>query len=165
MAAIISRENPPRKPNSVLAQFASETLEALGTNFSVQHISPYALESGKKTGTGKALRSLETSSGGNEDAWVLRIRFNDYLRFVDMGVGRGRPIEVVERGRKARHNKRYVRRWDPAGGETHRPHLLMEGRHLQARLQNYFEDYYGQSFAFEMMTIFNEANPKIEFVF
>ncbi len=161
MATIISKEREPRKPNAVLASFAKDTQEAFGSNFFVQHISPYALESGKKTGTGKALRSMETDSKGNNGEWVMTIRFRDYLRFVDMGVGRGRPIESVERGRKARHTKRYVSRWDPQTGETHRPHLLMEARHLEARLHSYFEDYYGKNFAWQLMTIFNEENPKI----
>lgn len=163
MAAIISNEKKPRNPNLVLKEFAKQTRDALGTSFSVQHISPYALENGEKTGTGRAFRSLDTDSSGGDGQWVLSISFNDYLRFVDMGVGRGRKIETVERGRKARHSKRYVSRWNPLSGETHRPHLLMEMRHLQARALNYFEDYYGRSFSWQFMMHFNEQAPKIEF--
>lgn len=161
--AVITQTQQPRDPNSVLKQFAKDTRIAMGSSFSIQHISPYNLESGMKTGTGKALNTLETTARGSQGEWVMSIQFNDYLRFVDMGVGRGRKIETVERGRKARQSRRYVQRWNPALGETHRPHLLMEQRHLQARLQNYFEDYYGKTFAFELLTIFNETNPKIEY--
>ena len=67
----------------------------------------------------------------------------DYLRFVDMGTAGGRSVEDVRRERKARYNRRYVKIWDAGDGQSHRPSIMREMRHLATRMQTYLTDFYG----------------------
>lgn len=161
-------ETPRRPVNVVLRTFARQSVQALERNFRTQHIWPTEIYPGfakvneerKKRGdwfaTGSGVRSFTyevMSSGvGNE---TIRIEFNQYLRFVDMGVGAGRPWEKVEHDRKARYQRRYVSIWDSRDGDTHRPAIMMEMRHLQGRMQRYLEDYYGREVSVQLYRTFS----------
>lgn len=154
----------PRKPtNVVLRMFAMQTTANLRRNMRTQHVWPELIYPGfdkvneerKRQGswfaTGLGAKSFSWSYSavpGNES---ITISFNDYLRFVDMGVGQGRTFEDVQHERKARHKVRYVKVWSTVGGETHRPAIMMEMRHLQNRMTNYFQDTLGQDVAFEIV--------------
>lgn len=148
--------NPKKPLNKVIRQWAAETTIALQGNFKTQQIFPFEVfpgwkqinqrrkDAGLTYSTGEGYRSLVAVGFGNTpgDAGV-KITYNDYLRFVDMGVAGGRPYSSVEHARKARHTKRYVQFWEPTKGESHRPAIMMEARHLQHRMQIYLEDFYG----------------------
>ena len=154
MAVQIS--TPQRPVNVVLRSFARQAATALRRNLATQHVFPYEVYPGykqvneerKKKGmwysTGEGYKSIQTrvvSTPGNE---TIVLSFRDYLRYVDMGVGLGRTFEEVRHEKKARYNKRYIAFWDTNYKDTHRPTIMMEARHVQARMQKYFEDYYGR---------------------
>ena len=61
-----------------------------------------------------------------------------------MGTAGGKKIETIQRQRKAKHNKRYVAIWDSRGGDQHRPSIMREARHIEARMTNYLQDFYGR---------------------
>lgn len=150
-------EKPRRPVNVVLRSFARQAVQTLESNLRTQHVWPteiypgfarvneYRKEHGQWFATGEGARSFTfevmSAATGNE---TIRIEFNHYLRFVDMGVGKGRPFDVVEHERKARYRRRYVSIWNSRDADTHRPAIMMEARHLEARMQNYLEDYYGR---------------------
>ena len=153
----VQLEEPRRPMNVVLRSFARQAVQALEQNFRTQHVFPTEIYPGfaqvnaerKRKGqwyaTGRGSRSFTyevmSADEGNE---TIRIDYNDYLRFVDMGVGQGRKFQDVEHARKARYRRRYVSIWDSEKGDTHRPAIMMEMRHLQSRMQRYMEDYYGR---------------------
>lgn len=147
----------PRRPmNVVLKTFARQAVQTMEEGFRVQKIWPYEIYPGYKrvneyrkehggwyaTGRGEKSFTYEVTSGEGQE--TIRIEFNDYLRFVDMGTAGGQKVEDVQRERKARYNKRYVAFWDASHGESHRPSIMREARHLEARMQNYLEDFYGR---------------------
>ena len=117
-------EKPRRLVNVVLRSFARQSVQTLEQNFRTQHIWPTEIYPGfaavnaarKRRGewyaTGRGARSFTyevmSATQGNE---TIRIEYNHYLRFVDMGVGQGRSWEDVEHSRKARFRRRYVSIW------------------------------------------------------
>lgn len=161
-------ERPRRPVNVVLRTFARQAVQQLEQNFRTQHIWPTEIYPGfakvnaerKARGdwfaTGKGAKSFTyevmSSAQGNE---TIRIEFNHYLRFVDMGIGAGRPFEQVEKERKARYRKRYVTIWNSRDADTHRPAIMMEMRHLEARFQRYLEDYYGRELNTQLYRTFS----------
>ncbi len=164
----------PRRPiNVVLRSFARQAVQQLEQNFRTQHVWPTEIYPGfakvneirkqralaghkqwYSTGEGAKSFTFEvmSASQGNE---TIRIEFNHYLRFVDMGVGQGRPFEAVDTARKARFRKRYITIWSSRDADTHRPAIMMEMRHLEARMQNYIEDYYGREVSVQLYRTFS----------
>lgn len=152
----VQLHKPTRPVNEVLKRFAQDAMEAVRTNFGAQHIWPVEIYPGfaainaqrKKRGqwyaTGRGSRSFHYSVSAQEGHETISISYIDYLRYVDMGVGKGRSYADVQNERKARHNRRYVSFWDTHSGDTHRPAIMMEMRHVQGRMQRYFEDYIGR---------------------
>ena len=67
---------------------------------------------------------------------VIRVEGRD-VSFVDMGVGKGRPISKVERRLSADYKIRYME-WDAKQGSTQRPAISMEFRHQTRRMQRYW---------------------------
>ena len=158
----VQLEKPRRPINTVLRSFARQAVQQLESDFRTQHIFPFEIYpgyakvnerrrqkamagSGDWYATGQGIKSFHyevmSSAEGNE---TIRIEFLDHLRFVDMGTAGGKKIETIQRGRKARHNKRYVAVWDSRGGEQHRPSIMREARHIEARMTNYLQDFYGR---------------------
>lgn len=153
----------PRRPiNVVLRSFARQAVQQLESDFRTQHIYPYEIYPGYKQvnerrrmkamagsgdwyATGQGINSFQyevmSATEGNE---TIRIEFLDHLRFVDMGTAGGKKIETIQRQRKAKHNKRYVAIWDSRGGDQHRPSIMREARHIEARMTNYLQDFYGR---------------------
>lgn len=150
-------EKPRRPINVVLRSFARQSVQQLQADFRTQRIYPYEIYPGfakineyrKQHGswyaTGQGVKSFQyevmSAAAGNE---TIRIEFLGHLRFADMGVVGGKTIDTVKRDRKARHNKRYVSIWNARDGDTHRPSIMREARHLEGRMQRYLEDYYGR---------------------
>ena len=89
----------------------------------------------------------------------MAFEFNDYMRFVDMGVGQGTSYEDVESGKKARFQTRYISKWDRKSGKSQRPAIMMELRHLQQRIANYLVDFYGYEGEVKLINTFEEASP------
>ena len=104
---------------------------------------------------GDGAKSFEgTVYQANEEPGELTvgIRYNDYLKFVDIGVGlTGNPhdpeahitADKVDRARKAKYNTRYIRKWDRREGKSHRPAIMRTIRRLKTRYENHLADYYG----------------------
>ena len=49
------------------------------------------------------------------EGWTYEFTYNDYMRFVDMGVGLGTKYNDVDSARKANYSRRYVRSWKRYG--------------------------------------------------
>ena len=93
------------------------------------------------------------------EGWTYEFTYNDYMRFVDMGVGQGTTYEDVESGKKARFQTRYISKWDRKSGKSQRPAIMMELRHLQQRIANYLVDFYGYEGEVKLINTFEEASP------
>ena len=166
-------KNPMFPFNRVAARFFQQTINQLEVNTMTQCIYPkevyngYAVvnqkrkEMGKGYSTGEGVKSfagriVEAGEGGNV---TMAFQFNDYMRFVDMGVGQGTSYEDVESGKKARFQTRYISKWDRKSGKSQRPAIMMELRHLQQRIANYLVDFYGYEGEVKLINTFEEASP------
>ena len=93
------------------------------------------------------------------EGWTYEFTYNDYMRFVDMGVGQGTSYEDVDNARKARYQTRYISKWDRKSGKSQRPAIMMELRHLQQRIANYLVDFYGYEGDVKLINTFADASP------
>ena len=158
----------------VARSFLNQTLDQIVRNLETQHIwetevyPGYAAinairkEHGEWFSTGKGQKSFEGTliRADEETGFIdLAIRFNDYMQYVDIGVGAGRKAEDVSRSKKVRFKQRYTS-WGPGEGKSHRPAIMPEIRHLATRLSDYTAAFYGNKFefgvyeTFEGLTIF-----------
>jgi len=150
--------------------FKQQTLSQLGINMMTQRIWPYEVYPGyrvrnerRKTlggwvSTGEGIKSFEGSViEADEDTGMVTMafRFNDYMQYVDIGVGAWGKAEDIERNRKVRYRNRYAN-WVPSGGKTHRPAIQPELNHLLTRLENYVSDFYGKKYEFKMLDTFQD---------
>ena len=166
-------KNPIFPFNRVAARFFRQTINQLEVNSMTQCIYPkevyngYAVvnqkrkEMGQWYSTGEGAKSfagriIEAGEGGKV---TMAFHFNDYMRFVDMGVGAGTNYEDVESGKKARFQTRYVSKWDRKSGKSQRPAIMMELRHLQQRIANYLVDFYGYEGEVKLINTLDEAGP------
>ena len=146
--------------------FKDQTIAQLKNNFMTQRIWPYEVYPGYHVdnerrrleggwfSTGEGLKSFDgdvIEADENTGIVTLSFKFNDYLQYVDIGVGAGRKADDVERGKKARYNVRYVGSWKPSAGRSHRPAIAMEFRHLATRLENYMQDFYCKTAEFQIL--------------
>lgn len=145
-----------------LSLFKEQTLQQLRVNMKTQAVWPREVYRGYSTvNENRRLRGQWYSTGEGEQSFrgsiqnpddlsemVMTFEMADYLRYTDIGVGRGTHAEDVERDAKASYKRRYTRSWDRSKGRSHRPHLMMEFRHLERRLANYALDWYGEELQF-----------------
>lgn len=130
-----------------LQQFCRETHEQIRRNFQTQAVFPFEVYPGYiERNAKKKGRNAWKSTGAAFDSLVFQVRdasmsqaridafFNYYLLYVDIGVGKGRNAENVEREATHDYRKRYTK-WDPSRFKTHRPILLSEIRHLAGRMR------------------------------
>lgn len=156
-----ARLTKPMPIGQKLQIWAHETLEAIHKNFQTQCIFPegevypgWAAKnaaihgnSWQSTGAGfdsfyfHILHAAEVFDVGVRD-WAVDFMYNYYLNFVDMGVGKGRPISKVNRTLAADHDIRYMSSWNPAEGSTQRPAIAMEFRHQAERMRRYMANRY-----------------------
>lgn len=137
--------------------FLTQTIDDIKLNLETQHVWPteiypnfHSINEIRKRhhqwyATGEGARSFEGNViRADDDGGVieLAVRYNDYMQYVDIGVGAGRKSEDVERSKKVRYQNRYTT-WNPSGGKSHRPAILPTLRHLATRLGDYSADYYG----------------------
>lgn len=166
-------KNPIFPFNRVAARFFQQTINQLEVNTMTQRIYPkevysgYAVvnqkrkEMGQSYSTGEGVKSfagriIEAGEGGKV---TMAFTFNDYMRFVDMGVGQGTKYEDVESHKKARFKSRYISSWDRESGKSQRPAIMMELRHLQQRIANYLVDFYGYEGEVRLVNTFEELSP------
>ena len=160
-------QNPLFPIHEVISDFHQQTLNQIEANFATQRIFPYEVypnyreinEIRKKTGgwysTGEGARSFEGSIVNANDANVtLEYRFNDYLRYVDVGVGGRTTANDVERGKNVRFRSRYIGRWNRSQGRSHRPAIMAEFRHQQRRIRDYLADFWGNEGEVELLNTF-----------
>lgn len=155
-----------------LQMFRRQTWASLVRNTRTQHIWPQEIYPGfsevnayrkkhhKWYATGHGSRSFEvlllSAKDGNE---TIVIRFANTMRFAEMGVGKGRPFESVEHSGNARYDQRYISNWVARKGQTHRPAIMMEARHLQERMKNYLRDFYGRYAEVQVYTTLSGIKP------
>ena len=159
-------KNPQWPLKRAISYFHRQTLEQLVENERTQHVWPEEIYPGFSSvneerkrragndhhkgwfadGSGmKSFRGHIISDDGAGNV-TLQYTFNQYLRFVDIGVGAGTKADDVERARKVKYNKRYVSRWDRSLGRSHRPGIMPTLAHLESRLGTYLRDFYGWDF-------------------
>lgn len=142
-----------------LRYVAYDTLAAIFRNFKTQGIFPYEVYPGYLEQNAKAKGSSWKSTGAGFDSFYFQLKdathdydigvrearidffFDYYLKFVDMGVGKDRPIGKVKRNLNADHDIRYMA-WNSEEGSTQRPAIMMEFRYQTSRLARYWEKYY-----------------------
>lgn len=150
--------------------FKEQTLQQLKINMITQRIWPFEVYPGYRVrnerrrllggwvSTGEGIKSFEGSvieADENTGMVTMAFRFNDYMQYVDIGVGAGRDADDVDRARKVRYRNRYTQ-WQPSGGKTHRPALQPEFNHLLTRLEDYVSDFYGKRYEFKMLETFKD---------
>ena len=145
--------------------FMQQTLEQLEINMMTQHIYPfspypsypevneYRRQHKQWFSKGEGYKSFEGilyEADENTGIVSMGFRFNDYMQYVDIGVGVGRHSEDVQRSSKVRYQKRYTT-WNPKAGKTHRPGIQPEINHALTRIENYVQRYYDAKLDFEIM--------------
>lgn len=120
-----------------------------------EKVNQYRKEHGMWWSTGEGVKSFEgTVYQADEEKGELTvgIRYNDYLRYVDIGVGlTGDPkdpaahitADKVDRSKRAKYKSRYISKWDRRAGKSHRPAIMRTVRRLKQRYENHLSDYYG----------------------
>lgn len=166
-------KNPIFPFNRVASRFFQQTINQLEVNTMTQRIYPKDVYNGysvinqkrKEMGmwysTGEGAKSFggKIIEAGENGKVTMAFTFNDYMRFAEMGVGRGTRYEDVENSKKARYQTRYISKWDRKSGKSQRPAIMMELRHLQLRIANYLVDFYGYEGEVRMINTFEEASP------
>ena len=176
MATIIAEEGRVLFPMRYVADlFKDQTLQQLKINMMTQRIWPFEVYPGyrvrnerrsmsKKQGgggwvsTGDGIKSFEgqvIEADENTGMVTMAFRYNDYMQYVDIGVGAWGKAEDIDRGRKVRYRNRYTQ-WQTAGGKTHRPAIQPELNHLLTRMEDYVEDFYGKRYVFSMLDTFQD---------
>ena len=168
---------PMRPLNEVIQQFVDEAEAQLLENISTQYIWPIPVykdyprvnEERRRrggwysTGAGEKSIGAKVVSASSPSNVTVLFHWNEYMDYVDRGVGKGRPIEKVKHEKKAKFKNRYIGVWQPKAGTTHRPALLMETRHVERRIWNYLEDFYGWEGTMRLVQAFDDI--KIDFDF
>lgn len=161
-----------------MMEYGQETLSMLKHNIATQKMWPALVyprydeinkireKYGSWYSTGDAISTmrfvLKNSKLSNMSDARMDFFINEYLRYVDIGVGKGRKAEDIERNRKARYKSRYAKKWDPTRGNTHRPSFMMEFRHLQRTLAWYLMSRYGFESSGYIMSGFEDLIAKAD---
>lgn len=166
-------KNPMFPFSRVARRFLQQTMNQLEVNTMTQFVYPkevyngYAVVNQKRkemgmwysTGEGVQSFSGQILNTGEDGDVSMKFLYNDYLRFVEMGVGQGTKYEEVESGKKARFQSRYISKWNRKAGKSQRPAIMMELRHLQTRIANYLADFYGYEGEVALVNSIEEVSP------
>lgn len=161
--------------NEIISDFHRQTLEQLEVNLVTQRVWPTEVyphygeinEIRRMTGgwfsTGAGARSFRGSIVNADEAGnvTLEYSFNDYMRYVDIGVGGRTSANEVDRSKNVRYKSRYISSWDRSKGRSSRPGIMPEFRHLQTRILNYLVDFYGHKGEVEILNTFEGLNFSI----
>ena len=157
----------------VTNMFKEQTLRQLKANMQTQRVWPYEIYPGFHTvneyrrqrgewyANGEGVRSFEGEvyeADENTGMVTMGFRFNDYMQYVDIGVGAGRKAEDVDRAKNVNFKQRYINKWQPRAGKTHRPGIRPELNHLLTRLEGYVQMYYDAKLDFKILETF-EGQP------
>lgn len=159
--------------NEMSRLFFQQTLDQLEINTVTQVVYPMEVYRGYKVinekrkeagmwySTGQGVHSFagRIVADGSASTMTFAFSYNDYMRFVDMGVGQGTKYEDVENSKKARFRSRYISNWDRKAGKSQRPAIMMELRHLQKRVGDYLRDFYGYEGEVALLSTFDEISP------
>ena len=80
------------------------------------------------------------------------------MQYVDIGVMAGVKAEDVDRAKNVRFKARYINKWQPRSGKSHRPGIRPELNHLLTRLEGYVQSYYDAKLDFKILETF-EGQP------
>lgn len=166
-------KNPIFPFNRVAARFFQQTINQLEVNTMTQCIYPkevyngYSVVNQKRkemgmwysTGRGSHSFTGEIIEAGENGKVTMAFQFYDYMRFAEMGVGKGTSYADVESSKNAYYQSRYISRWDRKSGKSQRPAIMMELRHLQKRIANYLVDFYGYEGETLLINTFEDASP------
>lgn len=161
--------------NEKVKKWGEETIFLIRKNFKTQKIFPegevypgWFAENERRAGknswhsTGAGFDSLyfELMKAAEDDIFHFRVleaifRYHQYLDYVDLGVGKNRPAEKVQRSSPAEHDKQYFNMWSPQTGDTHRPAISPEIRHQTHRLSKYLGYRYVDEIEMQVMKTLN----------
>lgn len=158
-----------------LTRWANNMIQQFRSNYETQHVWPggfpgpyigYRNTPAAKKSTGKSYRRMyaKVFNGANGDTKKISFFFNYYLYFVDMGVGAGQPIELVDRGKDARYNQLY-QAWKEQGDRQSRPLLAMEVRHQLRRLEVLVSSFYQEFVENGVLVSFHEQLERSNYKF
>lgn len=149
--------------------FKQQTLQQLQINMMTQRIWPYEVYPGyrvrnerRKTlggwvSTGEGIKSFEGSvvEADEETGMItMAFRYNDYMQYVDIGVMQGVKADDVNRSKKIQFKQRYINRWAPHSGSSHRSLMQPEFNHLLTRIEGYVQRYYDAKLDFQIKETF-----------
>lgn len=149
----------------VANMFKEQTLHQLEANMQTQRVFPYEVypgyieeneyrrQHGMWYSTGEGVKSFEgdvIEADEQTGMVTMAFRFNDYMQYVDIGVMQGIKAEDVSRSKKAQFKSRYVSRWQPHSGGSHRPGIQPELNHLLTRIEGYVQRYYDAKLDFQI---------------
>lgn len=166
-------KNPIFPFSRVAKRFFDQTINQLEVNTMTQRIYPKEIyrgfavvnqkrkEMGQWYSTGEGAKSFagRIIEAGENGKVTMAFSFNEYMRFAEMGVGKGTSYEDVENTKKARFQTRYISSWDRKSGKSQRPAIMMELRHLQSRIASYLVDFYGYEGETMLLNTFEGVNP------
>lgn len=159
--------------------FKAQTLGQLKSNMQTQRVFPYEIYPGFHTvneyrkqraggnhnkgwfADGEGVNSFEGivyQADENSGMVTMGFRFASYMQYVDIGVMRGVHAEDVNRSKNVKFKQRYISKWNPAGGASHRPGIRPELNHLLSRLESYVQRYYNAKIDFKILETF-EGQP------
>lgn len=152
-------------------QMCEDTITAIHKNFKTQAIFPNEVYPGYLKKNAAAKPGSWKSTGAAFDSFYFQVVdategkvradffYNYYMNFVDMGVGTGRPIDAVIRSYNLRNTMKYAD-WNPKKGETHRPAVSSEFRHLAGRMRMYFSIRFMMQAEFLIMRAFEPGKDE-----
>lgn len=166
-------KNPVLPFPKIARLFFDQTITQLEVRTMTQRIYPKEVYNGysivnkkrKEMGmwysTGEGVNSFagKIIQAGRSGEVTMAFEFNDYMRFAEMGVGKGTSYEDVDTAKSARVGTRYIGKWDRKAGKSHRPAIMMELRHLQTRITNYLVDFYGYEGETMLLNTFSDISP------
>ena len=152
----------------VMSRFKRETLQQIQQGFNIQPLPLWPNERiSRRDPTGRGIAEMDLQQFGgndpNEAGFVFTIP--EHMRWAELGVMRGLPSSRVQRGRKGRSDKRYVRRYNPLTGDTHRPTFSPELRHLSRRYGTFIRDFYGEEMMVKMFDAFGAEMEEVDMGF
>lgn len=159
---LIAKYAEPLPISDKLRYWASDTIESIRRNFKTQGIFPVGepypgykaknektSQSGGWHSTGAGYDSFYfqvLSAAQNQDMVptevAVKLLYNYYLKFVDMGVMKGLTADRVQKSNAAHFDQRYFEIWSPQTGDTMRPAISMEVDHQSRRLGWYLTKQY-----------------------
>ena len=149
----------------VANMFKEQTLNQLVSNMQTQRLFPYEVypgyieeneyrrQHGGWYSTGEGIKSFEgdvIEADEQTGMVTMSFRFNDYLQYTDIGVMQGVKADDVSRSKKINFKQRYVSKWDPRRGASHRSNIQPEMNHLLTRIERYVQQHYDAKLDFQI---------------